>query len=717
LHERSLVREEQGAFVLVQQEIEIDIPDSVQAVIEERLDLIGKDLHRLLSYASVQGERFVGTVLAQLLRSDEIDVLERLNLLERVHKLIRELEASHLIIKVGGEYQFIHALIQQTLYNNLSVGQRRHLHGAIAQLLESLYGENASLYAADLAIHFERGGDMTKAIPYYLQAGRAALAIFALDDALLYAEKVRELAAQIPDKEQATAWQLDALIQIAETHHRKAEYDASLAACEEGEALCQNNEFAEQHAYVLYWRSTILNSLGRYLEALRPNQQALDLLGDSPTDRRLQGYLYTSSHSDFLEQNFPTNQRYQRLTIAMNIAQKYNLSDVKLRVISRRAWLAMQQEVKQPKEALRHAQEALQLAKNQNNIVQQISSYRAMAWAFRYLKQDRKELECLQYAMMVARQYGLPRELHMTLFSMSNYWHTTAEDWQKSLHLARESMGVSETYNFPPYAVLLRRWFSTALGLGLWDEAEQVLEHYRALYQRRNQKHLDTIRHCRMHGQLSYVRGCSQQAYTFLKTAIEHFEEHGAEGDDEGPVREAQVNLGLVMIQQNMLSQSLDYLDQSAQYWKEQKRPVALAQCLRGTAQIDMLSGNYQQAITRLRKGLSESEGVPADPLIGWPVWQHVCVDLGRALLATGETEEALQHAMFGYQKFKKWGHFLLGEAAFVVGQILVAQGKREEALTYLHEARRDWQRLELTHHLPAWEAFMQEHGLETASS
>jgi hypothetical protein len=85
-------------------------------------------------------------------------------------------------------------------------------------------------------------------------------------------------------------------------------------------------------------------------------------------------------------------------------------------------------------------------------------------------------------------------------------------------------------------------------------------------------------------------------------------------------------------------------------------------------------------------------------------------------LLATGETEEALQHAMFGYEKFKKWGHFLLGEAAFVVGQILVAQGKRDEALTYLHEARSDWQRLELTHHLSAWEAFMQEHGLETAS-
>ena len=189
LHARRLLKRERGSFVLAQSEIEIDIPTTVQAVIEQRLGLIDQDMRRMLSVASVQGERFTSRVLTNLLSTSELDVLEKLNLLARTHHLIHELSSQPLISKVGTQYQFIHVLIQQVLYNNLSAGQRRHLHLTIAQLLETLYGQEASQHAADIAIHFERGGDLARAIEYHLQASRNALDVLALDDALDHAEQ------------------------------------------------------------------------------------------------------------------------------------------------------------------------------------------------------------------------------------------------------------------------------------------------------------------------------------------------------------------------------------------------------------------------------------------------------------------------------------------------------------------------------------------------
>ena len=51
-------------------------------------------------------------------------------------------------------YQFTHALIQETLTEELTLTRRVRLHARIAETLEVLYADNVEAHAAELAHHF-----------------------------------------------------------------------------------------------------------------------------------------------------------------------------------------------------------------------------------------------------------------------------------------------------------------------------------------------------------------------------------------------------------------------------------------------------------------------------------------------------------------------------------------------------------------------------------
>ena len=50
-----------------------------------------------------------------------------------------------------GRYQFTHALIQETLSEELTLTRRVRLHARIAETFEALYGDSAETHAAELA--------------------------------------------------------------------------------------------------------------------------------------------------------------------------------------------------------------------------------------------------------------------------------------------------------------------------------------------------------------------------------------------------------------------------------------------------------------------------------------------------------------------------------------------------------------------------------------
>ena len=100
-----------------------------------------------------------------------------------------------------GRYQFTHALIQETLAEELTLTRRVRLHARIAEMLEELYGDNAEAHATELAHHFAEAEavlDTEKLVRYSLMAGQRALATYAWEEALDHFQRARDSKGEQP---------------------------------------------------------------------------------------------------------------------------------------------------------------------------------------------------------------------------------------------------------------------------------------------------------------------------------------------------------------------------------------------------------------------------------------------------------------------------------------------------------------------------------------
>src|SRR5262249_56105722 len=72
-----------------------------------------------------------------------------------------------------GRHRFSHALVRETIYEELPPARRVALHRALAQLLEARYADNPDISLSELAHHFHEaaaGGDDPKAVDYAARA-------------------------------------------------------------------------------------------------------------------------------------------------------------------------------------------------------------------------------------------------------------------------------------------------------------------------------------------------------------------------------------------------------------------------------------------------------------------------------------------------------------------------------------------------------------------
>ena len=168
---------------------QVRIPEGVRDVIGRRLDRLSQRCNDTLTIASVIGREFTLAQLKPLLNDSAVDP-EHAMTEDRLLEVVEEALASRVIEELPssvGRFQFTHALIQETLAEELSATRRVPLHARIAQALEGLYGPEADNHAAELAHHFHEAQTVlgTESLVHYsLLAGERALAAYAYEDAL-----------------------------------------------------------------------------------------------------------------------------------------------------------------------------------------------------------------------------------------------------------------------------------------------------------------------------------------------------------------------------------------------------------------------------------------------------------------------------------------------------------------------------------------------------
>ena len=157
------------------------IPQSVRDVIGQRLSRLSTGCNRVLNTAAVIGRGFDFSLLGVL--DEDSNDNQLLGFVEEalMAKVVEEVPGE------GDRYQFTHALVQQTLLENLSNARKVRLHARIGESLETMYGDKPENHAAELAHHFAEAAPVLgtgKLITYALMAGESALAAYADEEAV-----------------------------------------------------------------------------------------------------------------------------------------------------------------------------------------------------------------------------------------------------------------------------------------------------------------------------------------------------------------------------------------------------------------------------------------------------------------------------------------------------------------------------------------------------
>jgi eukaryotic-like serine/threonine-protein kinase len=146
------------------------LPQGVREVIGLRLDQLSAEANQALSAAAVIGREFDVNLLASAMERDTNDVLELLDEAVKA-RIIRESDRLD-------HYQFGQEIIQETLYEEMSIAQRRRWNSMVARAIEELHADNLAPHYTQLAHHYAAAGprdDADKAIDYSRKAGARAL--------------------------------------------------------------------------------------------------------------------------------------------------------------------------------------------------------------------------------------------------------------------------------------------------------------------------------------------------------------------------------------------------------------------------------------------------------------------------------------------------------------------------------------------------------------
>jgi class 3 adenylate cyclase len=188
---------------------EIVVPDTVQAVLAARIDLLDPKQKRTLQSAAVVGRVFWPGPVLRLLNGESPDLDDTLAKLED-----RELVQSRLGSAVSGQREFVfkHVLTRDVAYESLPRRDRALAHSAVAEWIESMAGERRGEFAELLAYHYEEA-----------HRGRR-------DDARSSAEDVERLRKQA----------FSALMQASEDARRRSAVDKAAALADRALAVARD---------------------------------------------------------------------------------------------------------------------------------------------------------------------------------------------------------------------------------------------------------------------------------------------------------------------------------------------------------------------------------------------------------------------------------------------------------------------------------------------
>jgi DNA-binding CsgD family transcriptional regulator len=165
------------------------IPAGVHETIGRRLVRLSDKCNELLCVAAVHGRQFTAREIAVAMNEDVRRVLTALEPAIQAAMV----QAN---VAIPGLYQFTHALIRETIYEDLPAAERLRLHAVAADALVSVHCAQLEGALTRIAHHYYAAaalGHADKAITFALRAADSAVRMCAYEDAVLHYDHIIEM--------------------------------------------------------------------------------------------------------------------------------------------------------------------------------------------------------------------------------------------------------------------------------------------------------------------------------------------------------------------------------------------------------------------------------------------------------------------------------------------------------------------------------------------
>lgn len=344
----------------------MQVPDTIHALLLARLDRLPPPNRDLLQVASVVGRQFT---------LESVDTITPTMPSPRVSKLLFELSEEEitrvLTTKPDWTYLFQHALTHEVAYESLPYARRQILHAAVADWLVERNRENLRPLYPILAYHYSRADIHEEGLRYALAAADDALDIFANEEAVdlynlahrhlrvlgeddhwqtavdLYLSRgkallyIGDFTAAMADVERAIRIALShddpqriakAHNQMAELKYRQAHFDETAALTQKVLTAWADDVSSDELARAYQWLGMAASSLFDYERALSNLQEAEKICLTTNNNNRLARVLEAMAFVHYmkrdLEQALAAMQRSVELSrnfsIPANIASALN---------------------------------------------------------------------------------------------------------------------------------------------------------------------------------------------------------------------------------------------------------------------------------------------------------------------------------------------------------------------------------------------------------
>jgi class 3 adenylate cyclase/tetratricopeptide (TPR) repeat protein len=213
LLEGTLLREENGRYILARPLPALAVPSSLHDSLMARLDRLGPAKEVAQIGAAIGREFAYDIIKAVTHRADD-----------QLQVQLNQLVKAGLIFCRGdppqASFVFKHALVQDAAYGTLLRGRRKELHASIAKVLEemtvaSLRGEGSSGAGAGLlAHHWLAAEEWEKALEYTVQAAKHAQKLLARPETINHYWQALELMERLPHTPERNRIHCDIIISL-----------------------------------------------------------------------------------------------------------------------------------------------------------------------------------------------------------------------------------------------------------------------------------------------------------------------------------------------------------------------------------------------------------------------------------------------------------------------------------------------------------------------